>query len=103
MGCFLFALKVACYSMQSGKCLLCILGCYCPLLSKGWFVWLPQRHGRFVSMNYYTTKEISEILGLSIKTIQKLIRTRQLKAFKVGGRFIVEENTLKDYINARQV
>ena len=33
-------------------------------------------------MNYYTTKEISEILGLSIKTIQKLIRTRQLKAFK---------------------
>lgn len=54
-------------------------------------------------MNYYTTKEISEILGLSIKTIQKLIRIKQLKAFKVGGRFIVEENTLKDYINARQV
>ena len=54
-------------------------------------------------MNYYTTKEISEILGLSIKTIQKLIRTKQLKAFKVGGRFIVEESTLKDYINARKV
>ena len=54
-------------------------------------------------MNYYTTKEISEILGLLIKTIQKLIRTRQLKAFKVGSCFIVEESTLKDYINARQV
>ena len=51
-------------------------------------------------MNYYTTKEISEILGLSIKTIQKLIRTKQLKAFKIGNRFIVEESTLKDYINA---
>lgn len=50
-------------------------------------------------MNYYTTKEISEILGLSIKTIQKLIRTKQLKAFKIGNRFIVEESTLKDYIN----
>ena len=46
-------------------------------------------------MNYYTKKEISEILGLSIKTIQKLIRTRQLKAFKVGNRFIVEESTQK--------
>lgn len=54
-------------------------------------------------MNYYTTKEISEILGLSIKTIQKLIRTRQLKAFKIGGRFIVEKSTLKDYIKEKQV
>ena len=54
-------------------------------------------------MNYYTTKEISKILGLSIKTIQKLIRTRQLKTYKVGGRFIVEESTLKDYINDRVV
>ena len=54
-------------------------------------------------MNYYTTKEISKILGLSIKTIQKLIRTRQLKAYKVGGRFIVEESALKDYINDRVV
>lgn len=54
-------------------------------------------------MNYYTTKEISEILGLSIKTIQKLIRTKQLQAFKIGNRFIVEESTLKDYIKERQV
>ena len=54
-------------------------------------------------MKFYTTKEISCILGLSIKTVQKLIRARQLKAYKVGGRFIVEEITLKDYINDRQV
>ena len=54
-------------------------------------------------MNYYTTKEISCILGLSIKTIQKLIRTKQLQAYKVGGRFIVEENTLKEFIQNKKV
>lgn len=54
-------------------------------------------------MKYYTTKEISKILGLSIKTIQKLIRTKQLKAYKVSNRLLVEQSTLKDYINARQV
>ena len=54
-------------------------------------------------MKFYTTKEISCILGLSIKTIQKLIRERQLQAYRVGGRYLVSEETLKEYINNRKV
>ena len=54
-------------------------------------------------MKFYTTKEISCILGLSIKTVQKLIRERQLQAFRVGGRYLVNEDTLKEYISVRKV
>lgn len=54
-------------------------------------------------MKLYTTKEISCILGLSIKTVQKLVRERQLPAFRVGGRYLVSEDTLKEYINVRKV
>lgn len=46
-------------------------------------------------MKFYTTKEISCILGLSIKTIQKLIREKQLQAYRVGGRYLVSEETLR--------
>lgn len=54
-------------------------------------------------MKFYTTKEISCILGLSIKTVQKLIRERQLQAFRVGSRYLVSEDILKEYINVRKV
>ncbi len=54
-------------------------------------------------MKFYTTKEISCILGLSIKTVQKLIRERQLQAFRVDGRYLVSEDILKEYINVRKV
>ena len=54
-------------------------------------------------MNYYTTKEISCILGVNVKTVQKLIREHKLSAYRISGRFLVEETSLKDYINARKV
>lgn len=54
-------------------------------------------------MKYYTTKEISKILVLSIRTIQKLIRTKRLKAYKISNRLLVEESTLKDYNNAKEI
>ena len=54
-------------------------------------------------MKYYTTKEISCILGVNVKTIQKLIREHKLVAFRISGCYLVEETSLKDYINARKV
>ncbi len=54
-------------------------------------------------MKYYTTKEISCILGVNVKTIQKLIREHKLEAFRISGRYLVEEKTLKEYINERKV
>ena len=54
-------------------------------------------------MKYYTTKELSQILCLDVKTIQKLVRTKQLEAFKVSGRYIVSDVTLKDFLEKRKV
>ena len=34
-------------------------------------------------MKYYTTKEISYMLALSIKTIQKLVRDKQIVAYRM--------------------
>ena len=57
----------------------------------------------YEKMKYSTTKEISCILGVNVKTIQKLIREHKLVAFRISGRYLVEETSLKDYINARKV
>lgn len=54
-------------------------------------------------MKYYTTKEISCILGLNVKTIQKLIQEHKLVSFRISGRYLVEETSSKDYINARLI
>lgn len=53
-------------------------------------------------MKYYTTKEISCFLCLSIKTIQKLIRDKQLEAFRIGGRYLIEEKTLNEFIQNKK-
>lgn len=54
-------------------------------------------------MKYYTTKEISCILGFNIKTIQRLIREHKLKAYKMFGRYLVEEQALKEFIQEKKV
>lgn len=54
-------------------------------------------------MKYYSTKEISNILGLKIKTIQKLIRSKKLKAFKLGKVYRVAEYDLKQFIENQKV
>ena len=47
--------------------------------------------------------EISEMLGLKIKTIQKLIRDKKITAFRVGKRFRVADTDLKQYIESQRV
>ena len=50
-------------------------------------------------MKYFITQEISNILGLKIRTIQKLIRDKKIIAFKLGNRFRVAETDLKTLID----
>lgn len=54
-------------------------------------------------MKFYTTKEISCILGVNVKTIQRLIREHKLEAFRVANRYLVSESTLKEYIENKKV
>lgn len=53
-------------------------------------------------MKYYTTKEISCMLALSIKTIQKLVRDKQIVAYRIGGRYLIKESELIDYIQNKK-
>lgn len=50
-------------------------------------------------MKYFITQEISNILGLKIRTIQKLIKDKKIIAFKLGNRFRVAETDLKTFID----
>ena len=49
-------------------------------------------------MVFYTTKDLSNILCISVKSIQRLIRQHKIQAYRVGGRFLVEENELVRYL-----
>lgn len=41
----------------------------------------------------FSTKDISEILGVSIRTVQRLIEKKKLRAFKIGrGNRIFQED-----------
>ncbi len=53
-------------------------------------------------MKYYTTKKISCMLVLSIKTIQKLVRDKQIVAYGIGGRYLIKESDLIDYIQNKK-
>ncbi|MFV0275453.1 MAG: helix-turn-helix domain-containing protein [Bacilli bacterium] len=54
-------------------------------------------------MQYYSTNEISKMLGLKIKTIQKLIRDKKIIAFRVGKRFRVADTDLKQFIESQRI
>ena len=44
------------------------------------------------------SKEISCMLAISIKTIQKLVRDKQMVAYRIGGRYLIKESDLIDCI-----
>lgn len=46
----------------------------------------------------YTAKEVSEILGVHIKTVQRYLRTNKLKAQKIGGIWYIAEENLNSFI-----
>jgi len=51
---------------------------------------------------YYTTKEITEMLGLSRDTIWRYIRSGKLKAIKLTKRnFRIEKKELEKFLNKR--
>lgn len=53
--------------------------------------------------NYYNTREVSKILGLTIKTIQKLIRNKHLIAYRVSNHYLIADTDLKLFIESKKV
>lgn len=49
-----------------------------------------------------TTKEISQMLGVSEETVRRWIRTKELKAIQEGKSYLVDRNDLNHFVNKKQ-
>lgn len=49
----------------------------------------------------YTLEEISKLLKVTVRTLYRYIDDGKLKANKIGGRWIVAEQELKDFIEGK--
>lgn len=48
---------------------------------------------------YYTPQEIADNLKLNINTVYQYIRENKLKAVKIGNRYRISENALKEFLD----
>lgn len=51
-----------------------------------------------MDIKVYNLKEIEEILDVSLRTLYRYIDSGRLKANKIGNKWIVTEQSLKDFI-----
>ena len=53
------------------------------------------------SPEYLTVEQVAERLHLNIQTVRKYIRENELKAAKLGKRYIVTSTELERFVNAQ--
>ncbi len=49
----------------------------------------------------YNVTQVAEKLGVRIEAIRRYIKNGQLKAVKVGNKYIVSEDNYNDFINGK--
>ena len=49
-----------------------------------------------------TLSEAAALLQVSTRTLQRMIRQRQLPAFKVGGQWRMRESQLSEWLNQKE-
>ena len=54
-------------------------------------------------MKVYDIKELSEMLKMNIRTLQRYVREGKLKVSKVGRKYIITEENLKEFLEATEV
>jgi len=47
---------------------------------------------------FYSTEELSKILGITLPTLRKYIKSGKLKGKKIGGTWFVAESNLKKFL-----
>lgn len=52
-----------------------------------------------LGVTLYSVKDVAELLNLSGDTVRKYIKSGALPSRKIGGRFMVSEGNLKDFLN----
>ncbi|HOO75374.1 MAG TPA: helix-turn-helix domain-containing protein [Tepiditoga sp.] len=51
---------------------------------------------------FYTTEQISEILGIHQKTVLRYIKEQRISAVKMGGQWRISETELKNFTGQKQ-
>jgi len=54
-----------------------------------------------IELKFYDTSEIAEILGVTTKTVSRYIQDGKVKAQKIGRKWVIHENDLKDFLNVK--
>lgn len=54
-------------------------------------------------MKVYDLNEVCELLKMNIQTIRIYIKERKLKASKIGRKYIITEDDLKEFIESQRV
>jgi len=49
----------------------------------------------------YTVEQVAEILQVSVQTVRKLIKEKQIKAFRVGAQLRVRKEDLDRYMSGQ--
>lgn len=52
-----------------------------------------------LGMKLYSCAEVSELLQVSLQSVSKYISKKQLKAQRVGGRYLISEENLKEFLS----
>jgi excisionase family DNA binding protein len=53
---------------------------------------------KILGVTLYTMDEVSDLLGVTIKTIQKYVKEGRLPYTLIGGKSYISEDTLKNYL-----
>jgi len=51
----------------------------------------------------YTTDETAEIIGVTKRTLMTYLTSGKMVASKIGGRWAITEQQIKDFVNKRSV
>lgn len=54
-------------------------------------------------MKMYDLNEVSKMLNMSVRVLQRYVREGKLKVSKVGRKYIITEEHLKDFLKANEV
>lgn len=49
-------------------------------------------------MKYYTTNEVAEILGVTVRTVYNYMADGKLKAYKIGWTWRFKEEDIEDFV-----
>lgn len=56
-----------------------------------------------IDKQFYTSRELAEILGYNVMTIYRYIKANKLKAYKVGKEFRVDKKELDRFLKEAEL